>query len=96
MRPADCWRLIAPPQILVGAMAEGLASHFETLLHHLDVNAPDTPAVVPLDPPLMGLELQTILNTHYQGAASSSPCPVPSYCLCHWPLPALNMLAPWI
>ena len=52
--------------------------------------------MVPLDLPLVGLELQTILDTHYQGAASAGLCLVPLYCLHHLTLPALNVLAPWL
>ena len=77
-------------------MVEGLASHFEALLHHWDIVTPAPPAVVPLDPPLMGQELQTVLDTSYRGAASAGLCPVPSYCLRHLPLPALDVLAPWL
>ena len=44
----------------------------------------------------MGLELQTILDTCYQGATSARLCPFPPYCLCHLPLLALNVLAPWL
>ena len=95
-RPADFWRLLSPPRAPVGATAEDLASHFEALLYRQDVEAPAAPAVVPLDPPLMGQELQTILDTHYRGAASAGLCPVPSHCLCHLPLPVLDMLAPWL
>ena len=93
-RPADFWRLLSPPQAPVGATTEDLASHFEALLYRQDVEAPPTPAVVPLDPLLTGQELQTILDTHYWGAASTGLCPVPSHCLCHLPLPVLDMLAP--
>ena len=60
-------------------MVEGLASHFEALLRHWDILTPDPPAVVPLDPPLMGQELQTVLDTRYHGAANASLCLVPSY-----------------
>ena len=95
-RLADFWRLLSPPRAPVGATAEDLASHFETLLHCQDVEASAAPVVAPLDPPLTGQELQTILDTRYRGAASAGLCPVPSYCLCHLPLPALDMLAPWL
>ena len=95
-RPADFWRLLSPPWAPVGATAENLASYFEALLYHQDVEALDALAVVLLDPPLMGQELQTILDTHYWGAASAGLCPIPSHCLRHLPLPVLNMLAPWL
>ena len=95
-RPADFWRLLSPPRAPVGATAEDLASHFATLLHRQDVVAPAAPVVAPLDPPLTGQELQTILDTRYRGAASAGLCPVPSYCLRHLPLPALDVLAPWL
>ena len=95
-RPADFWRLLSPPRAPVGVTAQDLASYFETLLHHRDVEAVAAPAVVPLDPPLMGQELQTILDTRYRGAASAGLCPVPSHCLHHLPLPALEVLAPWL
>ena len=75
---------------------EDLASHFEALLYRQDVEAPAAPVVAPLDPPLMGRELQTILDTRYRGAASAGLCPVPSHCFCHLPLPVLDMLAPWL
>ena len=89
----DFWRLFSPPRALVGATAQDLASHFEALLHHRDVEAPDAPAVFLLDTPLIGQELQTILDTGYRGAASAGLCPVPSHCLHHLPLPALEVLA---
>ena len=95
-RPANFWRLLSPPQAPVGATAEDLASHFEALLYRQDVEAPAAPVVAPLDPPLTGRELQTILDTHYQGAASAGLCPVPSHCLRHLPLPVLDMLALWL
>ena len=95
-RPADFWHLPSPPQTPVGATAKDLASHFEALLYRQDVEALAAPAVVPLDPPLTGQELQTILNTRYQGAASAGLCPVPSHCLCHLPLPVVDMLALWL
>ena len=95
-RPADFWRLLSPPRAPVGATPEDLASYFEALLHHQDVVAPAAPAVVPLDPPLTGQELRTILDTRYRGAASAGLCPVPSQCLHHLPLPALDVLAPWL
>ena len=95
-RPADFWRLLSPPWAPVGATAEDLASYFEALLYRQDVEALAAPAVAPLDPPLTGWELQTILYTHYQGAASTGLCPVPSHCFRHLPLPVLNMLAPWL
>ena len=41
-------------------------------------------------------KLQTILGTHYQAATSANLCLVPSYYLCHLPLPTLNVLAPWV
>ena len=44
----------------------------------------------------MGQELQTILDTRYRGAASAGLCLVPSYCLCHLPRLALDVLAPWL
>ena len=44
----------------------------------------------------MGQVLQTVLATSYHGAASAGLCLVPSYCLCHLPLPALDFLAPWL
>ena len=47
---------------MVGATAEGLAPYFEALLYNQDAEAPAAPAMVPLDPPLIGLELQTILD----------------------------------
>ena len=46
-------------------MAEELASHFEALIHSPDFKAPAAPAVVSLDRPLMGQELQTILDIYY-------------------------------
>ena len=95
-RPADFWRLLTPPWAPVGATAEDLASHFEALLYHQDVEAPAALAVVLLVTILPGQELQTILDTHYQGAASTGLCPVPSYCLCHLPLPVLEMLVTWL
>ena len=51
--------------------------------------------MVPLDPLLMGQELQIILDIHYQGAASMGLCLVPSHCLRDLPLPVLDMLALW-
>ena len=77
-------------------MAQDLASYFEDLLHFKDVETPAALAVVPLDSPLTGQKLQTILDSYYQGAASAGLCPAPSYCLCHLPLPALYMLALWL
>ena len=77
-------------------MAEGLAFHFEVLLHHWDVKALAVPALVPLDLPPMDLEMQTILDTCYRGVASAGLCLVPLYCLCHLPLPAHDMLVPWL
>ena len=77
-------------------MPKRLSSHFEALLHHWDIEAPAAPALVPFDPPLMGLELLTILNTHCPGATSAGLYPVSSYCFCYLPLPALNMLTPWL
>ena len=47
-------------------------------------------------PLLMGQELQTILDTRYRGAASAGLCLVPSYCLRYLPLPALDVLEPWL
>ena len=44
----------------------------------------------------MGQELQTVLDTSYRGAVSAGLCQVPSYCLRHLPLPALDVLAPWL
>ena len=85
-----------PPRTPISATAEGLAAHFQALLYREEVEAPDAPAVVPLDPPLTGQELQTILDTRYRGAASAGLCPVPSHCLRHLPLPALDVLAPWL
>ena len=67
-RPADFWRLLSPPRAPVGATTEDLASHFEALLYRQDVEAPAAPAVAPLDPPLTGRELQTILDTCYLGS----------------------------
>ena len=92
-RPTNFWRLLSPPQAPVGATAEDLASYFDALLYRQNVEALAT-AVVPLDPPLTCQELQTILDTHYRGAASAGLCPVPSHCLRHLPLPVLDMLAP--
>ena len=95
-RPADFWHLLSPPQAPVDATAEDLASHFESLLYRQDVEAPAAPAVAPHDPPLIGWELQTILDNRYRGAAGAGLCPVPSHCLHHLPLPVLDMLAPWL
>ena len=78
----------------MGATSQDLAPHFKALLHHRDVETLAALAVVLLDPPLMGQELQTILDTRYQGAASAGLCLVPSHCLRHLPLPALKVLAP--
>ena len=55
--PADFWRLLSPPRAPVGIMAQDLASHFETLLYHRDVEAVAVPVVVLLDPPLADQEL---------------------------------------
>ena len=95
-RPADFWHFLGPPRAPVGATAEDLASHFVALLYRPDVEALAIPAVALLDPPLMSQELQTILDTRYRGAASAGIYPVPSYCLRHLPLPALDVLAPWL
>ena len=78
VHPADFWHLLSLPWAPVGVTAQDLASYFETLLHHTDVEAVAAPVVVPLDPPLMGQGLQTILDTCYRGAASAGLCPVPS------------------
>ena len=80
----------------MGAMTKDLASYFATLLHRQDVEALAALAVAAFDPSLMVQELQTILDTCYRGVASTGLCPVPSYCLCHLPLPALDVLAPWL
>ena len=44
----------------------------------------------------MGWGLQTVLDTSYWGAASGGLSLVPSYCIHHLPLLALDMLAPWL
>ena len=80
----------------MGATGQDLASHFEALSYHKDVETLAALVVVPLDPPLTGQELQTILDSHYQGAAIANLCLVPSHCLCHLPLPALDMLPLWL
>ena len=80
----------------MGATVEDLASHFEVLLYHQDVKALAAPAIVLIDPFMMVQELKTILDTQYWGAASTELCPATSHFLCHLPLPALNMLVPWV
>ena len=55
--PANFWLLLSPPCALVGAMVEELAAQFDAFLYCQDVEAPVAPAVVPLNPPLTGLEL---------------------------------------
>ena len=77
-------------------MAKVLASYFEALLYCPDVEALAAPVIVPLDQPLMGQELETILDTRYYGAARAGLCQVPSHCLYHLPLLAINMLEPWL
>ena len=95
-RPAEFWYLLSLPWAPVGAMAHNLASHFEALLYQRDIEALAALAVVPIARPLTSQELQSILDTHYQGAASTGLWPVPSHSLLHLPLPAPDVLAPFL
>ena len=94
--PTGFWHLFSPPLAPVGATTEDLASHFEALLYHQYIDTLAILAVVPLYSPLTGQELQTFLNTHYRGAASTGLFLVPSHCLHHLPLPGLDVLVPWL